>query len=186
MVITISQIAEDYKVNRKTVLRWIKEGKIKAVCTPGGHHRVLTEDYERFMETNQSLTAAASSNLDVKRIFIIDDDEDILDLFSQIVVDNFPDSKVITFKSGYEAMLEIGRTKPGIILLDLMMPKFDGFEVMKAIQAMNVGYKPKVVVISGHLDNQTIERLKTTIASGWLNKPVRPNELVKVITELQL
>ena len=45
--LTINKVAKYCHVNRKTVGQWIKEGKIKAYQTPGGHSRVQREDSGR-------------------------------------------------------------------------------------------------------------------------------------------
>jgi len=49
-------IAASCGVNRATVLRWIKRGKLAAYVTPGGHHRVLVETLSAFL-TNMGLHA---------------------------------------------------------------------------------------------------------------------------------
>jgi excisionase family DNA binding protein len=52
--ITTGAAADYCGVSRATILRWIKSGKLKAYTTPGGHHRMRTEDFREFL-ANMSL-----------------------------------------------------------------------------------------------------------------------------------
>ena len=55
-------VADSCGVDRATVLRWIKAGKLPAYVTPGGHHRVLVETLSRFL-TDMGLPEEGSSPL---------------------------------------------------------------------------------------------------------------------------
>jgi excisionase family DNA binding protein len=50
---TTNDIAQMCNVTRQTVINWIKNGKLKANLTPGGHRRVLREDLLAFFQKNQ-------------------------------------------------------------------------------------------------------------------------------------
>lgn len=47
--LTTGEVADACGVNRATVVRWIKSGRLTAAVTPGGHHRVRQEDLQMFL-----------------------------------------------------------------------------------------------------------------------------------------
>jgi excisionase family DNA binding protein len=52
-IMTLPEVASIFRVDPKTVSRWIKGGKIPSVQTPGGHHRIYRDDVMRFFNGNQ-------------------------------------------------------------------------------------------------------------------------------------
>lgn len=48
-LLTPAEVAAMFRVNRKTVTRWARAGKISAIRTPGGHHRFWASDVRRYM-----------------------------------------------------------------------------------------------------------------------------------------
>ena len=51
--LTTGMVASYCGVNRATILRWIKSGRLVAYTTPGGHHRVRQEDFRKFLAAMQ-------------------------------------------------------------------------------------------------------------------------------------
>ncbi|MGA9771037.1 MAG: response regulator [Blastocatellia bacterium] len=62
------------------------------------------------------------------RVLVVDDDEDALDLVVAMIEDS--GYKIQTARNGREALDELGRARPNAIILDLMLPEMDGFEVV--------------------------------------------------------
>jgi excisionase family DNA binding protein len=183
--LALSAVARRFHVNRKTILRWIKSGKLKGFRTLGGHYRVWSKHLEVFLrksgiDEEVVLPGEQSSSL----IFIIDDDLAYHDPLRLIIEQSFGGAEVHTYDNGYQALIDIGRLRPAVILLDIRMPHIDGFEVMKAIEAMNGGYRPRILVISGYIDPPTERLLSTTIAAARLSKPFTADALVTALIAL--
>lgn len=53
MMYTVKELAERWSYNRKTVLNWIREGRLSAIKTPGGHYRI---PYEVVAEWEQQVS----------------------------------------------------------------------------------------------------------------------------------
>jgi len=185
--LALSAVASRFHVNRKTILRWIKSGKLRGFRTLGGHYRVWSKDLDAFLTksgVNESLAPAPTESENL--VFIIDDDPGYHDPLRMIIEQSFEQADVHAYSNGYEALIDIGRYRPQIILLDIRMPHIDGFEVMKAIQAMDTGYHPRVLIISGYIDAQTERALGATMASGRLSKPFTAAALVAALSALGL
>jgi len=67
-----------------------------------------------------------------EKILVVDDDPDILDALSMILESK--GYQVITAQDGIEALAKLEAEKPLLMILDLLMPKMDGFAVYKELQ----------------------------------------------------
>ena len=78
---------------------------------------------------------------------------------------------------GQEALDAIQTRQPDLVLLDLMMPKMTGFDVLTAVSQMS-GRKPKIVVVSGRGRESDVTRAFGLGVEDYLTKPFSPEELV--------
>ena len=87
--------------------------------------------------------------------------------------------------NGREALIRLHEDKPDLILLDLMMPEMDGFEVVAALQK-EPGWRdiPVIVITSLDLDAKDRERLNSGVQSVLIKEMFRPAELVERIRQL--
>jgi signal transduction histidine kinase/CheY-like chemotaxis protein len=87
--------------------------------------------------------------------------------------------------SGQTALARIAAAQPDVILLDLMMPEMDGFELVAALQADALGRDIPVIVITAlDLSEQDRARLNSGIESVLLKDNFKPEELVRRIRRL--
>ncbi|OGS23269.1 MAG: hypothetical protein A2252_09300 [Elusimicrobia bacterium RIFOXYA2_FULL_39_19] len=87
-----------------------------------------------------------------KKILIVDDDDTVLDFVSFTVArDGF---QVYTAKDGDEAFNKITEIKPDLIVLDMMIPKKGGFEIIKMIQTGDYWKIPVIVVTGRYTDDK--------------------------------
>ena len=113
------------------------------------------------------------------KILTIDDIEDNLTIQSVILSRYIPDSVVITAKSGKEGIKKAIKELPDVILLDLMMPEMDGFEVCKKLKGSKITRSIPVIMLTG-MKVDTVDRVKglDAGADSFLTKPVEAIELV--------
>ena len=103
-----------------------------------------------------------------ERILVADDDQSIRQLLGTIIkrerleVDLAPD--------GAEAIEHLKRREYSVILLDLMMPRVDGFGVIQYLRDHPQTHKPVVIVITAYAD-QRFKEVDAEIVSGVLRKP---------------
>jgi DNA-binding response OmpR family regulator len=109
-------------------------------------------------------------------ILIVDDDPQARLLLTYIL--KRKGFEVLEAESGPAALLRVGRDAPDLVLLDVMMPGMDGFEVCRMLRADAAHRTLPVVMLTAKTDVDASERGLRAGASDYLMKPVRPDELV--------
>jgi DNA-binding response OmpR family regulator len=98
-------------------------------------------------------------------ILIVDDDPGVLEMHAQIVRSKFPQHQILLAAGGREALQLLNTGHPDLVLLDLMMPEVDGFDVLEAMQKMETTRQVPVIVISAKtLDEAEMARLNRNVA----------------------
>jgi CheY-like chemotaxis protein len=105
----------------------------------------------------------------VARILVVDDEPDVRELFN--ITLKMAGHTTETAKDGMEAVDKLGTDVPDLILLDLMMPRLDGFGLLDHIRK-EMDSKPMRVLIATAkvLEEQDKEKLSTWPVVGVLNK----------------
>ncbi len=105
-----------------------------------------------------------------KKILVVDDEELSRELLRQIFEDEYD---VITVGDGSQAIFEIGKNMKDlvVILLDLMMPVLNGFQVLQVLNAEKITDRIPVVMITGQTDTQTELSVYALGAASVISKP---------------
>lgn len=102
-------------------------------------------------------------------ILVVDDDKDIVEtLEKRLRQDGY---EVYTAYDGEEALTQFDAHKPDIILLDLMMPKRNGFEVLKEIRLRSRDRWRPVLIVSASADLASVKASYDLEADHYLTKP---------------
>lgn len=112
----------------------------------------------------------------VYRILVVEDQKEISDVVTKYLLkDGY---EVTVANNGFEALEQFNRNKFHLILLDIMMPGINGFEVLKEIRKIS-----EVPVIMLTAKQEEVDRLKgfDTGADDYVIKPFSPRELMKRI-----
>lgn len=113
------------------------------------------------------------------KILVIDDDMAITELMSMLLKTHGFD--VITTNSGVEGVKLVKEKNPNVVLLDLMMPDMDGWQVSKAIRAFN---NVPILILSAINDPSMVASVLDTGADDFLVKPVPSSVLVAHIRKM--
>ena len=118
-----------------------------------------------------------------RSILIIDDEEDVKEI-AQMGLEMAANWNVITASSGKEG-LNLARDKqPEIILLDLMMPDWDGKQTLKEIKANPETTKIPVILMTAKTTSAIAKNLADLDIIGIINKPFRPLQLSEQIEKI--
>lgn len=110
------------------------------------------------------------------RVLIVDDDIMNLKLFKAYLASEGYD--IITAENGREALLLVNRNAPDVILLDVMMPDIDGFEVTRRLKRNGHTAGIPIIMVTALTDDESNKRGLAVGADEFLTKPVHKAELV--------
>jgi DNA-binding response OmpR family regulator len=113
------------------------------------------------------------------KILVIDDDMAITELMSMLLKTHGFD--VITSNSGAEGVKLVREKNPNVVILDLMMPDMDGWQVSKAIRSFN---NVPILILSAINDPAMVASVLDTGADDFLVKPVPSSVLVAHIRKM--
>ena len=91
--------------------------------------------------------------------------------------------EVLEAEDGYRALEEVERQLPDLMLLDVMMPGIDGFEVCKKLRAQKSTAGLPIIMLSAKTDALSVQRGLQVGANKYLTKPVSPEELTRHVYE---
>ena len=178
---TIPQAARLCGMSRGTIWKYVKSGEIKAFMTPGGHYRIKQSDFNNFMRRN-NMYPHALNKPDSQRILIVDDEPEILKMLTRILS---PDGYSLeTARDGFDAGVKIITFKPVLVMLDLIMPGIDGFEVCRQIKTNADTAHIRVLAVTGHDCKDNRDRILSEGADAYLAKPFFKKELMQAIETL--
>lgn len=120
--------------------------------------------------------------MDKKRILIVDDEEDILNLLKFRLEAN--SYEVLIASDGQEGLNKARNEKPDLVILDLMLPKIDGYKVCRMLK-FDESYKNIPIIIFTAKNQKKDEDLgKEMGADAYVTKPFEPEMLLEKIRVL--
>jgi excisionase family DNA binding protein len=179
-IYTTYQIGKFCQVNIRTVIRWIETGKLKAYSTPGGHRRVKWSDLITFLTHNRMPIPKELEEAKKKKILVVDDDSDFLDIVTQML-QKIPDTEIKTTSSGFDAGILVAEWNPDLILLDFIIPDLDGFEVTKKLRANPRLKKIPIFAVTSITDPDELERVRNCGVNAVVTKPIESEGFLKKI-----
>jgi len=124
-----------------------------------------------------------------EKILLVDDDPDILDALTMILESQ--NYEVVTARDGVEALIKLKAKEPDLMILDLLMPKMDGFSVLKELQDPRLSkYKGIPILILTSVREEASRRryeLETGLELGvddYVEKPMPPEVLLERVGKL--
>jgi len=121
-----------------------------------------------------------------KTILMVDDDLDYLEAMKALLESN--GYRVVTESNGQRGFDAMRQQKPDLLLLDVMMPNSDGFDIARALHSDEELKKVPVIIVSGIRKEMRLpfsyEPDETWLpVKAVLEKPVKPEQLLKTIQE---
>jgi chemosensory pili system protein ChpA (sensor histidine kinase/response regulator) len=116
---------------------------------------------------------------EVKTILIVDDDLFIRTGLSDVLTKH--GYAVITAKDGIEAFKELTQRNPDVIIIDKVMPNFDGFEFCKLLRGIRKFHPIPIILISGKMSPDDEDEAMHMGFFDYLQKPIDETVLVRRI-----
>lgn len=116
-----------------------------------------------------------------KKVLIIDDEEDLCVLAGHALTMDRADLEVISAKDGPSGIQRAKAEQPAVIILDIMMPKMDGYEVCQRLKADPETRDIPVVMLTASSDPHLNQKAFEAGAVACLTKPYRKGTLVNCV-----
>ena len=170
--LTLGQAARFLGVAQSTIRKWSDNGRVPAFYTPGGHRRYRRSDLETFLDRSGPGGKPKSGPL----VLLVDDDEKVRELVRVNL--EFEGYLVREAGSAEEGLSAIEEAKPDLVLLDVMMPQTDGWEMLRKIQEQYGQGAIPVVMFSGKADEQAQVQATSSGAQAFVGKPFDLQQLI--------
>jgi len=116
-----------------------------------------------------------------KKILIIDDEEDLCVLATHALTLDRNDLEVVSAKDGPSGIRRAQAEQPAVIILDVMMPKMDGFEVCRLLKADPTTRDIPVIMLTASSDLHLNRKAFDAGAVACLTKPYRKGTLTNTV-----
>jgi excisionase family DNA binding protein len=167
--LTTRESAERLGVTINALKAWIREQRLPALRTPGGHHRIAETDLLAFAA--ELATNSRVRPLSRPRILIVDDDAALLATLKDTLADVLPEAIVRTAPDGYEGLVQVGAFHPDLLILDVRMPRLDGFEVCRRLKAREETASVRILAVTAYPEGDVRERILECGADDLMAKP---------------
>jgi excisionase family DNA binding protein len=184
--LTLGQAARYLGMAQSTIRKWSDVGRLPAFYTPGGHRRYRRFDLDQFLReggTGAFTVSPPPRRPELRRSILIVDDDDRLREFVRVNLE-MEGYAVREASSAAEGLEALDDEPPDLILLDVMMPEVDGWEMLRRVQERHgVGAIP-VIMFSGKVDEDSLKRATSRGAQGFIGKPFDPQQLIESTKQL--
>ena len=173
--LTLGQAAKYLGVAQSTIRKWSDLGRVPAFYTPGGHRRYKRADLEAFLDRSGPGRASRGP-----LVLLVDDDPQVREVVRiNLEMEGYAVREAGNAEDGLSALED---EAPDVILLDVMMPQVDGWEMLRRVQERHgVGSIP-VIMFSGQVDDSGDAQSRG--AQGFLGKPFNPQQLIDSTKQL--
>ncbi|MFC1859729.1 PleD family two-component system response regulator [Thermodesulfobacteriota bacterium] len=120
--------------------------------------------HNHFQENNQN-------EREMKKLLIIDDEKDFVYFLKYNLQSTNPEFRVDTASNGKTGIEKAIREKPDLILLDILMPKMNGYEVLKKLKENDKTRGIPVVMLTGRIDEESMTKAADLFCDDYITKP---------------
>jgi len=196
-VLSTREAAERLGVALRTVQLWVESGVLPAWKTAGGHRRISRAAVERLIGERSAALAgdashgaaagageAADADLGRLKVMVVEDEPDLLRLFTMVIAGWELPVDVTPATNGFEALLRMGQHCPDLLITDLNMPGMDGFKMIGSLRGVGQGYdEMEIVVVTALSAAEIAQRGGLPAGVRIFHKPVPFDELESLVRD---
>lgn len=172
--LTTRQAAARIGVTINAIKAWIREQRLPALRTPGGHHRIAEVDLAAFQaRLAEGSTAEPATRA---RVLIADDDKALAAALREALAVALPDALIQIASDGYEALVQVGAFRPDVLVLDIRMPRLDGFEVCRRLKSGRDTERMGILAVTAYPTAEVRQDILDCGADAFLAKPIDVEE----------
>jgi excisionase family DNA binding protein len=175
--LTLGQAAAFLGAAQSTVRKWADSDRLPAFYTPGGHRRFRRADLEAFLAGPRGGSAPRSAGASV---LVVDDDAGLREFIrANLEAEGY---SVREAGSATEGLAALDDQPPDLILLDVLMPQMDGWEMLRRVQERHGVDAIQVIMYSGKVEEAG--KAEERGAQAFIGKPFDPAKLLEATKQL--
>ena len=178
------RVARVCQVSPATVANWIDQGLLKGHKTPTGRRRVEADDLTAFLRAHDMAvpTELANGNGHAT-VVVVDDDPGYLKALVLTIERSDLDVEVVEAATGVDALLEIGRVQPTLIVLDYSLPDINAPEVIRRLLEPGRQLDAEVIVVTGGMPDAAAVELRQMGVKTIVNKAAGMQAVVEAMQQ---
>ena len=182
-VCSTREAADRLGVSLRTVQLWSEAGLLRAWKTPGGHRRILTASVDELLQRREGVTGRQAPR-GLYEVLVVEDQADFRQLFELHLRSWGLPIQLTGAPSGFEALLQMGASRPDLLITDLRMPGIDGFEMLRALKASGALGELEIIVVTALTPHTISESGGLPDGVTVLYKPLQFADLRQRLSEL--
>lgn len=193
-LLKISEMAQKADVLVSTIRYYTDIGLLKAATTTEGGHRLYEEGptmdrlgkIKKMVAKGMTLPEIQShidQEMATKKILVVDDEPEIADFIKDLLADTIPHQLEIA-NDGFSAGRLVNSFSPDLVILDLLLPGVDGFQVCKAIREDTETSNTRILAVTGYDSPEIRSKILASGADDYLGKPLDYHQTLEKITRL--
>jgi len=143
-----SQAAKMLGVSLGTVQNMVEEGVLDAWKTSGGHRRIKRESVMAQLAKRGSAQATPAASEGDLSLLIAEDDVFLQKLYRKTMLAWGLPLSIEIVGNGFDALMVVGQRVPDVLIVDLIMPGMDGFELVRALHGNPALASTDIIVVS--------------------------------------
>jgi excisionase family DNA binding protein len=182
-VLTTKQASELLNMSASSVQKLVMSGELEAWVTPGGHRRIYRTSIERFAQQRQTPPPTIDPSRGFQILLAEDDPAQVFYMKKLLAGTRSPVELVIASDAS-QALIQIERHRPDLVITDLVMEPFDGFHLVKVLDSDPQYRAIDVIVVTG-MSRDEAAALGTL--PDWVpmfQKPLAPERLLGYLDAL--
>lgn len=193
-LLKISEMAQKADVLVSTIRYYTDIGLLHAATTTEGGHRLYEEGptMERLGKikkmvakgmTLPEIQSQIEREMTTKKILVVDDEPEIVEFIRDLLAGNVP-HELESASDGFSAGKLVHVFSPDLVILDLLLPGIDGFQVCKAIREDPETSHTKILAVTGYDSPEIRNKILASGADDYLGKPLDYQQTLEKITRL--
>lgn len=195
-VLTTREAARLLGLSVSSVQRLVMDQALQAWVTPGGHRRISRHAVERFRDASSNsgsapAAAPAAAPADARpqapaslKVLLVDDDAMQRAYLQTCLAQSGRDMTVSAAADASQALIQIERHRPDLVITDLAMQPFDGFHLVNALATEAEYAGISVLVVTGLAPDDPALRQRLPDWVSVYSKPVAPQRLIGYVDAL--
>lgn len=146
--ISTAQAARQLGLSLGAVQQMVESGTLAGWKTAGGHRRIRQDSVNALLARARSPSAPTRSGGDRLRVMVVEDDRLLQNIYRETFLTWSLPIDVHVMEHGLDALVEVGREPPDLLIADLRIPGIDGFEMIRRLRDNPLSSDIAIVVVS--------------------------------------